>query len=376
MEDSKTMLRTKARAISAATAAVLLSLTIGAATSSAAKAPPSFFGVAPQTSLNDEQFSRMSQGNVGSVRIIVNWGEIDPTPAVGDNNFAGIDSLMTDAANNGVDLLPFIYGTPEWVAQGIDGFNCSGAKCFIFAPKSAAAIEAWKTFVGEVVDRYGPTGTFWAENPSLPKNPINVYQILNEPNSESFFAPKPNAKQYAKLLSAAADAIRSRDSSAEVVLGGLPELAGSRKAIVGSKYLAQLYKVKGVKDDFDAIAPHPYGGTLGKVSSQVEEYRKVMKKAGDKNADMYVTEVGAGSATGGSSLNRGKKGQAELLTEVYKYFIKKRNSFNVQEVDWFSWQDSTVSICDWCKTSGLITKTGKTKPSFKAFTKLSGGKTG
>ena len=370
------MLRQKARAMSAALVVVALSLTMGAATSSAAKAPPEFFGVVPQTPLTSGDFSRMSQGKVGSVRVILNWADIDPTADPGDNNFGSFDSLMTEAANNGVDLLPFIYGTPEWVAKGLDNRSCSAAKCVTFAPKSDAAIEAWKTFVGEVVDRYGPNGTFWTDNPSLPKNPLEVYQILNEMNSETFFAPKPNAKQYAKLLAAAADAIRSRDSSAEIVLGGLPELAGSHKAIIGSKYLAQLYKVSGVKDNFDAIAPHPYGATLGKVSSQVEKYRKVMKQAGDSGADMYITEVGAGSANGGSSLNRGTDGQAKLLTEIYKYFIKKRNSFNVQEVDWFSWKDSTVSICDWCKTSGLLKKNDKAKPSYKAFTKLSGGSTG
>jgi hypothetical protein len=368
------MLRQKARAMSAALVAVVLSLTMGAATSSAAKAPPEFFGVVPQTPTGASDFSRMAEGKVGSVRVILNWATIDPTAAAGDNNFAAFDALMTDAANNDIDLLPFIYGTPEWVANGLDGRNCSASKCVIFAPKSAEAIDAFKTFTGEVVDRYGPNGTFWTDNPSLPKNPIEVYQILNEQNSETFFAPKPNAKQYAKILAAAADAIRSRDASAEIVLGGMPELSGSRKAIVGSKYLTQLYKVSGVEANFDAVAPHPYGATVAKVASQVEKYRKIMKQSGDSKADMYVTEVGAGSAKGGSSLNRGKDGQADLLTDIYKYFLKKRNSFNVQEVDWFSWQDSTVSICDWCKTSGLLTKTGKAKPSYKAFTKLSGGK--
>ena len=369
------MLRQKARAMSATLVAVVLSLTMGAATSSAAKAPPEFFGVVPQTGLGASDFSRMAKGKVGSVRVILNWADIDPTAAAGDNNFAGFDFLMTEAANNDVDLLPFIYGTPEWVAKGIDGRNCSGAKCLNFAPKKAASIDAFGTFVGEVVDRYGPNGTFWTDNPSLPKNPIEVYQILNEQNSETFFAPKPSPSLYAKLLGAAADAIRSRDASAEIVLGGMPELSGSHKAIVGSKYLTQLYKVKGVKDNFDAVAPHPYGATLEKVADQVEKYRKVMKKAGDSKADMYVTEVGAGSAKGGSSLNRGKDGQAELLTDIYKYFIKKRNSFNVEEVDWFSWKDQTVAICDWCKTSGLLTKSDKAKPSFKAFTKLTGGST-
>ena len=366
------MLRQKARAISVAVVAIMLSLTMGAATSSA-KAPPSFFGVAAQTPLDTTDFARMGKGNVGSLRIIVNWATIDPTSAVGDNNWFSVDPIVYDAAANGVDILPFLYGTPTWVAKDLDNQKCKGTKCVIYAPKSAAAIEAWETFVGEFVDRYGPNGTFWTDHPEVLKNPITEYQILNEQNSESFFAPKPSPKLYAKLLSAAADAIRSRDATAEIILGGMAELSGSHKAIIGSKYLADFYKVSGVEDDFDAVATHPYGATVGKVSSQVEKYRKVMKQAGDSGADMYVTEVGAGSATGGSSLNRGKQGQADLLTDIYKYFIKKANSFNIQEVDWFSWQDATVSICDWCKTSGLLTKADKAKPSYKAFTKLTGG---
>ena len=359
--------------MSATVAAIALSLTIGAATSSAAKAPASFFGVAPQTSLDSGDFTRMGTGKVGSVRIIVNWAAIDPTSAAGDNNWFTVDPLVYDAAKNGIDILPFLYGTPTWVAKDLDNQKCKGSKCVIYAPKSAAAIAAWETFVGEFVDRYGPNGTFWTQYPEIPKSPITEYQILNEQNSESFFAPKPSPKHYAKLLSAAADAIRSRDSSAEIILGGMPELSGSHKAIVGSKFLTDLYKVNGAKEDFDAVAPHPYGATVGKVASQVEKYRKVMKQAGDSGAGMYVTEVGAGSATGGSSLNRGKEGQANLLTDIYKYFIKKRNSFNVQEVDWFSWKDGTVSICDWCKSSGLLKKNDKAKPSYKAFTKLTGG---
>ena len=154
-----------------------------------------------------------------------------------------------------------------------------------------------------------------------------------------------------------------------------PELAGSHKAILGSEYLAKLYKVKGVKDTFDAVAPHPYGATLGKVTSQIDLYRQAMKKAHDSGASMYVTEVGAGSKKGGSSLNRGKKGQATLLRDIYKYFAKQRNKLHVEAVDWFSWQDSPTSICSWCSSSGLLTTSGQAKPSYKEFTKLTGGST-
>ena len=366
------------RASTIATAGILAlvtALSVGAG-SATAKAPASFYGVVPQTNLGAADLARMGTGKVGTLRVIVNWSAIDTSAASGDNNWSVLDPVVLEAARNNIEVLPFIYGTPTWVAQGIDNQKCStDAKCVFFAPKSQAALAEWQRFIGDAVDRYGPGGDLWTQNPGVTAKPITAWQLWNEMNSESFYKPKPTVKGYAKLLAAGSDAIAQRDPSAEVVLGGMPELAGSRKAIPGSEYLADLYDVRGVKDDFDGVAPHPYGATIAKVSQQVKTYRKVMKQAGDGGALMYVTEVGAGSASGGNSLNRGKKGQASLLTDIFKYFAKKRNSFNVATVNWFSWQDITESICSWCSTSGLLTKTGKAKPSYKAFTKLSGGTT-
>jgi hypothetical protein len=370
------MLRQKAHTVLAVIAlAVMATLTAGVGTS-AAKAPASFYGVVPQTSLGSSDFERMGDGKVGTLRIAITWAAIDQTSAAGDNDWSSVDPVVLEAASNGVGVQPFIFGTPKWVAKGLDGFNCGGSKCGLYAPKSSAALAAFKTFVGEAVDRYGPDGEFWTLHPEVPKDPIHVWQILNEQNSESFYQPKPSPKGYAKVLAAANEAIDARDPAADVVLGGMPELAGSHKAIRGSEYLEQLYGVSGVKDNFDGVAPHPYGATLAKVSSQIELYRKVMKRAGDSGASMYVTEVGAGSASGGSSLNRGTQGQATLLTQIYKYFAKQRSKFNVEAVDWFSWMDSKSSICSWCSSSGLLSTKGKAKPSFKAFTKLSGGTAG
>src|ERR1044072_9109372 len=176
-EDLKTMLRQKSRATCAALVAVALSLSMGAATSSAAKEPASFYGVASQTNLGAADFARMGQGKVGALRIIVNWSAIDPTAAAGDNNWSSVDPLVFEAAN-----------------KALDNQKCKGAKCVIYAPKTAAGLAAWGTFVGEFVDRYGENGVFWTGHPEVPKNPIDVIQVWNEQNSESFFAPKPGAK--------------------------------------------------------------------------------------------------------------------------------------------------------------------------------------
>lgn len=356
--------------ICAVTALATLALGPGAG----AATPNSFFGVVPQTSLSSKDFERMGAGKVGTVRTLLSWATIDTSSAPDDNEWSGFDPIVLDAARNGIELQPFISGTPTWVARDLDGVGCPASKCALYAPRSAAALAVFRSFVGQAVDRYGPGGEFWAEHPGVPKRPIRVWQIFNEQNSKSFFLPKPSPKRYAKVVAAADDAISARDRSADVVLGGMAELAGSSKAIRGSEYLRRLYDVRGARKSFDAVAVHPYGATIAKVSSQAELYRKVIKRAGDPGASIYVTEVGAGSAGGGNPLNRGKAGQASLLGEIYKYFVKQRNKLNVRAVDWFSWQDSRTSICDWCKSSGLLKAGGQAKPSYKRFTKFTGGR--
>jgi hypothetical protein len=362
-------------ALAAAAIAVSLCALVGATSAGAAKAPRSFFGVVPQTPLDAPTLERMGEAHVGTLRMVFNWAGIDRTAAAGDSDWSSVDPVVLEAARNRIEVLPFLYGTPTWVAK-LDGQNCGPAKCAIYAPKSKQALAAWSSFVGEAVDRYGPGGEFWVQHPEVPEDAVDAWQIWNEQNSKSFFAPKPDPKKYAKLLKAAAKSIRPRDRSADVILGGMAELAGSRKAIAGSEYLAKLYRVKGVTKNFDGVAPHPYGKSINKVSSQVDLYRDVIKQAHDSKVGLWVTEIGAGSAKGGNPLNLGNKGQAKLLKKIYAYFLKQRRKLHVEQVDWFSWQDSAQSICSWCATSGLLQSSGSAKPAYGAFTKFTGGSRG
>jgi hypothetical protein len=342
----------------------------------AAKAPADFYGVVPQTTIFGSDLQRMGTAKVGVMRIIMNWGAIDQTSADNDNNWSSIDALMIGAAQNGIEIQPFIFGTPAWVAQTLDNRSCTGFDCATFAPKSPEAIAAWQKFTTEAVQRYGPGGTFFQENPGVPNLPIKDWQAWNEMNSKSFFAPKPSTKQYASMVKAFDTAVKSVDPSANTLLGGIPELAGSRKAIPGDEYLADFYDIKGISKSFDGVAIHPYGSTIKKVQSSTELFADVIKQARDKKVGLWVTEIGAGSKNGGNALNKGKKGQATLLTDSYKYFEKARKKYNIQAVDWFSWQDQQTAICSWCASSGLLTTTGGTKPSLKAFVKLTGGSAG
>src|SRR5213075_2474222 len=51
--------------------------------------------------------------------------------------------------------------------------------------------------------------------------PIQAWQIWNEPNLKKFYIPYPSPKSYAKLLDISHDAIKSVDSQAQIIIGGL-----------------------------------------------------------------------------------------------------------------------------------------------------------
>lgn len=335
--------------------------------------PKPFYGVVPQTTLKQADFERMRKGNVGTVRVPFSWSALDPAEPTGDFDFSSTDEIVAGAARERIRLLPFLSGSPGWVAKDLDGRNC-GDDCARFAPAGSAALDAWREFVVAAVERYGPKGEFWDEHPQLPERPITVWQIWNEQNSRSFFAPKSTPKAYAKVLRVASKEIRERDGSAEIVLGGMPQLAGSRKATPGSKYLRDLYRIKGIKKQFDGVAVHPYGAKVTAVVDQVEGFRDESLRAGDRGASLWITEMGWSSAGGGNPLNVGAQGQASRLTDALDYFLANRGRLNLDSVGWFSWMDSPTSICDWCAKSGLLKTGRRPKPAWRAFTDFTGGR--
>jgi polysaccharide biosynthesis protein PslG len=357
-------------------------LVLGAlvAAASTQAVPRQFFGVQPQGPLTTQDYERMGEAKVGLLRFELHWAGIDRTPSPGDLDWSGPDEIVRQAARNRVSTLPFIYSTPAWVARDLDGRHCADAKCLPFAPKSKAARNAWAAFIGEAVKRYGPDGTFWVENPDLPKRPIRAWQLWNEQNSPTFYRPKPTPRAFVKLLGSGAKAIREADRGGEVIMGGMfgTPLGGRKPGIAAWNFLEKLYRVKGAKRTFDAVAPHPYAAHFRKkVLPQVKLFRDEMKDGGDRKAEMWITEIGWGSDGAASPLNRGPEGQAKRLKESFKYFKNHRKRFNIETVNWYSWRDNSADeagLCKWCNFSGLLKENFEPKPSLRAFTKFTGGR--
>ena len=94
--------------------------------------------------------------------------------------------------------------------------------------------------------------------------------------------------------------------------------------------------------------------------------RDVIRKRQDHNVTLRIGEFGWGSG-GCSNYCVGHQGQAQLLTDAFRLFERKRKPWEIEAVNWFSWQDNPTGRCEFCTSSGLFTANRQPKPSWEAF---------
>ncbi len=166
--------------------AIGLSIVCLAAIAPAAMALPSgFWGVSPQAAPSVEQFQRLRAGGVESVRIPISWSASQPLSGA-EANFAASDQLVAGAAAAGLNVLPFVYDAPSWAVTQARVPHSRATAPKTLPVKTGAQRSAWANFLELAVQRYGPSGSFWAANPSIPASPIRTWQIWNEPNFKYF----------------------------------------------------------------------------------------------------------------------------------------------------------------------------------------------
>ena len=380
--------------------AALLALGAPAAASAAPAGalPPDYYGVVTQdgAGATPGDLDTMRAGGVGSIRLLANWAAVEAER--GSYDWTAVDEMLRPAVKRGLRPVLFLYGTPAWAANR-DGHGCEGGGCIVYAPASPETRAAFAAFAAAAVRRYGPGGEFWTApeaacplpivpvvcpDPEPPCRcshpaPLRVWQIWNEQNSPKYHAPAVDVAGYAALLRATSAAIRAEDRRAEIVLGGMwgPNTLlrrGARRPVTPvSLYLKRLYRVRGIKRSFDAIAIHPYAANMRGVRAQMNAARRIVRRAGDRRARTWVTELGwASHGPAESPYVKGPSGQARLLTRTFRMLEQKRRVYRVRGVFWYAWRDKTGggSICDWCANAGLRDNDGSAKPSWDAFVRI------
>lgn len=349
----------------AAGAAAVVAVATAVAPQSARAAPAEFHGVSVTTLLGASDYTRMREGGVRLARVQLYWGVVEPSPGIRD--WTEFDALFESAATGGVRLLPTIYGSPPWVSTRAERPPLA----------NAAQRAAWARFVGDLVDRYRPGGVFWTSRPALAQWAPTAWQVWNEPNLPLYWGGKPNASGYAKLLRLAAEAIRSSDDGAIVVMAGLLPYKTVRQSVPLDRYLEQLFRAPGARSSFDVAAIHPYAITPKGVLEKVQAMRELLNRNKARRAPIWVTEFGW--STGGREWARSpfratEAQQARRLTASYRLMQKSSKRLRLQKALWFSYADSDYPGPDlWTARMGLFALFGTPKPAWFAYARSAGG---
>jgi hypothetical protein len=314
---------------------------------------PGFFGVAPQDWLTDRDAEYMKAGGIETIRWPLEWAGAQPTKN-GPYLWGQLDRTLMVATRHGLQVEPFIVGTPSWLAS-------SSLTLPLTSPE---ARQQWQSFLTAAARRYGPGGEFWTEHapggsstepPITTPMPITAWQIWNEANF-FYFASPATPKAYARLLRISSPAIKAGDPEAQVIMSGLFGLPGKRAGgnLTAPEFLRKLYRVPGIENYFDAVALHPYTGTVAELKQLVEEFHAVTVENQDE-VPLYITEMGWGSQYDPNvvAFERGYKGQARSLRSAYRYLLANRERLDLKSVTWFSWKDIPGS-CDYCDSVGLF----------------------
>jgi polysaccharide biosynthesis protein PslG len=325
----------------------------------------------------DSQLGRMAALGVGRLRVAFDWNEAQPYrtwkdvplarradfvsgPGGAPTDFSVTDRIVAEAARHHLSLLPVVIYPPSWDASP----RGRHVQPIHDGPYGA--------YLKALVHRYGPSGMFWGAHRSLPRTPITMWQIWNEPDLSYFWSSTNFARSYVALLRVAHRAIKQADPKASVVLASL----------TGNSWrgLATIYGVHGARDLFDVVAENTYAPTPKNVIGILRRVRLVMRNNHDGGKPLIDTEVGWPSAKGKTALGLGvstnEAGQAAKLAQLLPLLAANRTSLGLAGFYYYTWMstDQAGSASPFV-FSGLLSYSPRThrvsqKPAFATFSRV------
>jgi hypothetical protein len=318
------------------------------------------------------ELDRMVASGVESIRVVFNWSAAQPYPnwntvpldQIGSfqpypvpTSFTETDRMVELAARLHLTVLPVVMYAPYWD-------QLPHPPITIGIPRSPAP---YADYLRLLVLRYGPHGSFWRQHRGLPKVPIRMWQIWNEPNILAFW-PAPLVPNYVNLLRAAHAAIKQADPGAKVVLAGMPDYVWTE--------LADLYRA-GARGLFDVVAVHPYTKLPRGVITILKLVRRVMDNAGDRRKPIILTELNWPSALHrtpfGADYETTPAGQARKLAAVLPLLARNRRRVGLMGFYYYTWITDGIPGGDPFQFAGLLDFShGRIveKPAYFAFRRV------
>lgn len=223
-----------------------------------------------------QQGPGLSSKAKGSLRLNFSPSWRDLNPSKGTYRWDLMDGVVANAKAWGYSDLLYVFAiTPQWAASGKTIPGLGGRQICPQCAEAPASMSDYKTFVTEVVKRYG--------------SQIDAYQAWNEITSPQFW--QGTAKQMAKMTQILNSVVNKYDRSATVVSGSVQTHAQAYYDRVAPAYFAAM-KSKGWPTD--VVAGHFYplakGGPDQRMK-QIAMFQRDVDRYGGGRKDQWDTEA-------------------------------------------------------------------------------------
>ncbi|MGZ4519683.1 MAG: cellulase family glycosylhydrolase [Mycobacteriaceae bacterium] len=254
------------------------------------------------------EFDAVKASGATWIRVDVDWSDVEATR--GHMDWANTDRVVKAARSRGLLVLAAIVYTPRWAQDdSVSGKDTHGRP---------ANPELFATFAAQAATRYGKDVTSW--------------EIWNEPNLAIFFAPRPDAVFYTRMLQASYRSIHAVQPTATVIGGSLAPANDSAdgSTVPPTTFAEQMYAA-GAKDTMDAVSIHPYSYPANPSDSSTAAWntfyrlryvRDTMQHYGDGTKALWLTEFGSPTATvetGTGPVTVDDQRQAQIISDGLRY---------------------------------------------------------
>jgi hypothetical protein len=280
----------------------------------------------------------MKKAGAGFVRFDFLWQDIEPKE--GEFQFAKYDTLVNLAKENNIQVLGILDYSVEW-ASSCRRWNCPPVDNKLFV-----------NFTAKVIQRY--------------KDRVKYWEIWNEPDSGIYWTKQDCLKSYCDLLREVYLAAKKIDPDCKILNGGLAS---------GIASVNHLYD-NGAKDCFDILNIHIFEspqnpGAIKSVIAYPRIARKIMKRNGDGNKELWITEIGcpgvkSGLKVGDTFMGRNptERRQAEWVKQVYDSLLAEGLA---NKIFWAFFRDTKEHWKNGIDYFGLIRWDFSLKPGFLAY---------
>ncbi len=306
-----------------------------------------------------------------STQINNGWDDDAKTiPQMKDAGFGIVrDSIKWRNADNGDGT----YTVPESDMEWIDRANECGMKVILLAwnphpdyndgslPTSEEDLAELKSYSAQIAEQL--KGKIWA------------YEVWNEPNNAelSTNSHTTTGTQYAAVLKAVYEGIRSVDEETLVIGGALTPVWSEKKQTI--TYLRQMMNA-GAGNYMDGFSFHPYsydngayydeGITEDNLDTQVDYVRGILADEYGFEKGIYITEIGASTHDNALAGSVSGVGEWEQAVSLSRAATMAETNEHVEAALFYTWLEKSANPAE--AAWGIISVNyGNAKPAYAAL---------